>query len=149
VLGQASTVEHVRVHVQMLLWAVRHRIPREALGQVLRIVGAATKTALGWVPMGNTGGSHVSPFRPVPIRPFLRTNHVDAALDACLRGLGCAQFLSYQVEAQVKAGTLLRVLADFEPLPVPIHLVYPHARLLSPNVRALLDLAVTYYRGRR
>lgn len=87
--------------------------------------------------------------RPVPIRPFLRTNHVDAALDACLRGLGCAQFLSYQVEAQVKAGTLLRVLADFEPLPVPIHLVYPHARLLSPNVRAFVDLAVTYYRGRR
>ena len=80
--------------------------------------------------------------------PFLLTNHVDAALDACLRGLGCAQFLSYQVEAHVKAGTLRRVLADFEPLPVPIHLVYPHARLLSPNVRAFVDLAVAHFRGR-
>ncbi len=86
--------------------------------------------------------------RPAPIRPFLLTNHVDAALDACLRGLGCAQFLSYQVEAHVKAGTLRRVLADFEPLPVPIHLVYPHARLLSPNVRAFVDLAVAHFRGR-
>lgn len=67
VLGQASTVQHVRVHLQMLLWAVRHRVPREAAGQVLRIVGAATKTALGLVPTGNTGGSNISPFKPLPI----------------------------------------------------------------------------------
>lgn len=67
VLGQASTVQHVRVHVQMLLWAVKHRARREAFGQVLRIVGAATKTAIGWVPTGNTGGSNISPFKPVPI----------------------------------------------------------------------------------
>ena len=51
----------------MLLWAVRHRVSREAAGQVLRIIGAATKTAIGWVPTGNTGGSNISPFRPVPI----------------------------------------------------------------------------------
>lgn len=67
VLGQASTVQHVRVHVQMLLWAIRHRLLREAAGQVLRIIGAATKTAIGWVPTGNTGGSNISPFQPVPI----------------------------------------------------------------------------------
>lgn len=67
VLGQASTVQHVRVHVQMLLWAIRHRAPLEAAGQVLRIVGAATKTAVGWIPAGNTGGSNISPFEPLPI----------------------------------------------------------------------------------
>ena len=67
VLGQASTVQHVRVHVQMLLWAVRHRVPREAAGQLLRVIGAATKTAIGWVPTGNTGGSNISPFKQVPI----------------------------------------------------------------------------------
>jgi hypothetical protein len=67
VVGQASTVQHVRVHGQMLLWALRHRLPREAAGQVLRIVGAATKTALGWIPCGNTGGSNISPFKPLPV----------------------------------------------------------------------------------
>lgn len=72
VLGQASTVQHVRVHVQMFLWALRHRVFREARGQVLRIVGAATKTALGWVPTGNTGGANVSPFKPMPIPDDLR-----------------------------------------------------------------------------
>jgi hypothetical protein len=67
VLGQASTVQHVRVHVQMLLWGLRRRAMREVVGQVLRIVGAATKTAIGWVPTGNTGGSNIHPFRPLPI----------------------------------------------------------------------------------
>ncbi|GHC88168.1 hypothetical protein GCM10007320_35070 [Pseudorhodoferax aquiterrae] len=71
VLGQASTVQHVRVHVRMLHWGLRHRVWGEVAGQVLRIVGAATKTALGWVPTGNTGGSNVSPFRKMPIPPDL------------------------------------------------------------------------------
>jgi len=69
-LGQASTVQHVRVHVHMLVWAARHRQPRELLGQLLRIVGAATKTAF-WIPVGNTGGANVSPIRPMPIPPDL------------------------------------------------------------------------------
>lgn len=67
VLGQSSTFHHVKVHVQMLGWALRHRVWTEARGQVLRIVGAATKTVFGWVPTGNTGGSNISPFKPLPI----------------------------------------------------------------------------------
>lgn len=71
VLGQASTREHVRVHLQMLRWGWRHRAPREVLGQVLRIIGAGTLTAFGWVPAGNTGGSNLSPFKPLPVPPEL------------------------------------------------------------------------------
>ncbi|MBU3673338.1 MAG: DUF3703 domain-containing protein [Sinobacteraceae bacterium] len=67
ILGQASTIEHVRVHALMFAWALRQRKASEGLGQILRIIGAATKTALGLVPMGNTGGSNVSPFKPMPI----------------------------------------------------------------------------------
>ena len=69
VLGQASTLLHVEVHCRMLGWALRQRDLRELCGQLLRIVGAATKTALGWVPGGHTGGARVSPFQPLPIRP--------------------------------------------------------------------------------
>jgi hypothetical protein len=71
VLGQTSTVEHVRVHWRMFLWGWQRRDLRECLGQVLRIFGAGTKTALGWVPPGNTGGSNVSPFRRLPLDPEL------------------------------------------------------------------------------
>jgi hypothetical protein len=71
VLGQASTREHVRVHWHMLLWAWRHRDARELFGQVYRLVGAATKTFIGLVPAGNTGGANVSPVEPMPVDPEL------------------------------------------------------------------------------
>ncbi|MCG8588676.1 MAG: DUF3703 domain-containing protein [Proteobacteria bacterium] len=72
VLGQPSTREHVRVHWAMLGWGIRHRRPREVVGQVLRIAGAATKTALGLIPTGNTGGANISPFKPLPVPPDLQ-----------------------------------------------------------------------------
>lgn len=71
VLGQTSTVEHVRVHVRMLCWGVRYRRPREILGQVQRIIGAAIATPLRLIPHGNTGGSNVHPFRSMPVPPDL------------------------------------------------------------------------------
>ena len=73
VLGQESTYWHVKVHVLMLVWAIRHRSVRELQGQIFRIVGAATKTAFGLVPQGNTGGANVSPFKKMPIDPELAT----------------------------------------------------------------------------
>ncbi|MES2888299.1 MAG: DUF3703 domain-containing protein [Pseudomonadota bacterium] len=71
VLGQAATVWHVRVHWRMFLWGVGQGSVRECVGQLLRMVGAATKTAWGLVPHGNTGGSNVSPFKPMPVPPEL------------------------------------------------------------------------------
>ncbi|HEV2530322.1 alpha/beta fold hydrolase [Phenylobacterium sp.] len=63
ILSQASTAEHIRVHSHMLGWAIRRQDLREALAQVLRIVGAATKTVFGLIPEGNTGGGDVGAFR--------------------------------------------------------------------------------------
>jgi hypothetical protein len=72
VLGQSSTSQHVKVHALMLAWGLRNRRPAEVAGQVLRIVGAALFTGIGLVPSGNTGGSAVSPFKPMPIPEDLR-----------------------------------------------------------------------------
>jgi Protein of unknown function (DUF3703) len=71
VLGQASTALHVRAHWRMFVWGWRRGSLRECLGQVMRLAGAATKTAIGLVPSGNTGGSNVSPFKPLPVAPEL------------------------------------------------------------------------------
>ena len=71
VLAQASTVEHVRVHRAMLLWALRHKDAREAFGQAWRICGALLKTWL-WVPVGNTGGANVNGLMPMPVPPDLQ-----------------------------------------------------------------------------
>ena len=78
----------------------------------------------------------------VPITPALASNQVEAALDACVQGVGVGQFLRYQVQALLDDGRLARVLAAFEPPPLPIHVIYPQARLLSSNVRAFVDWAV-------
>ncbi len=78
VLGQTSTRLHTTVHWFMLRWAIRNRDVSEALGQLFRIVGAALKTAFGWLPRGNTGGSKVGAFRPMPISPELQAL-IDAA----------------------------------------------------------------------
>ena len=71
ILSQYATSDHVRVHFEMLLWGLWQRDLREILGQLLRIVGALTKTAIGWIPRGNTGGSNVSPFKPMQVPPDL------------------------------------------------------------------------------
>jgi hypothetical protein len=86
VLGQASTVEHVRAHLHMLMWALRHRRAKELLGQVMRTVGAATKTVF-WIPVGNTGGANVSPFKPMPIPSDLARviEHAKATQDSASR----------------------------------------------------------------
>lgn len=67
ILGQRSTAQHIRAHVAMLLWGLRNRNAREVLGQMTRVIGAATKTWLGLVPQGNTGGANVSPFKTMAI----------------------------------------------------------------------------------
>lgn len=67
VLGQASTLEHTRVHWRMLKLAVKLNSPREIWGQLLRIVGASTKTPFGIYPTGNTGGSDVWFYQRMPI----------------------------------------------------------------------------------
>jgi hypothetical protein len=69
VIGQESTFWYVKVHVLMLVWGFRNRSAKEAVGQVVRVVGATTKTVFGMIPQGNTGGANVSPFRKIPIAP--------------------------------------------------------------------------------
>jgi len=78
VLSQADTRQHVRVHAEMLLWGIHQRSAREVFGQAVRIIGAATKTFVGLVPHGNTGGANVSAFHRMPIAPELQ-RLIDAA----------------------------------------------------------------------
>jgi DNA-binding transcriptional LysR family regulator len=66
-------------------------------------------------------------------------NHAAAAVEACAEGLGFGRFLSYQVESLVAEKKLSIVLQEFEPPPIPIHVVFAHARLMTPRVRVFVD----------
>lgn len=75
----------------------------------------------------------------VNVTGALTCNQIGASVQACVAGLGFGLFLCYQVMPWVRRGELVMILTDFEPLPIPINLVYPHARLMSSRVRALVD----------
>ena len=75
----------------------------------------------------------------VPVTGPFSCNHAASAVEACTEGLGFGQFLSYQVEALVAEKRLKIVLAKFEQAPLPIHVVFAHARLMSPRIRVLVD----------
>jgi hypothetical protein len=71
VLGQQHVLPHVLTHWLMLRVAVRQSEPVAALGQAVRIVLGVLGSAVGRLPVGNTGGSNVSMFAPMPIPPEL------------------------------------------------------------------------------
>jgi DNA-binding transcriptional LysR family regulator len=75
----------------------------------------------------------------VPVAGNLEFNHIAPAVDACAAGAGFGLFLSYQVRPYLARGTLRIVLREFEPPPRPVHIVYPHARLLPGRTRLLVD----------
>src|SRR3954452_8811917 len=67
VLSQPMAGPHVRTHVSMLGYGLRHRNGREIVGQLARLVVAAPGTWTGRYPVGNTGGANVSALTPMPI----------------------------------------------------------------------------------
>jgi DNA-binding transcriptional LysR family regulator len=84
----------------------------------------------------------------VPVRPRLVVSGVQAALDAAVASGGFVRPLSYQSAPLEEAGLLRRVLIDFEPPPIPIHLVYPAGRHLPSKTRLFIDRAADALRGR-
>ena len=78
VLAQAATLQHVRVHWRMYRFALRRRFCGEAFGQIPRLLLAAPLTILGVLPTGNTGGSTVNGFKPMPVPADLQ-RLIDAA----------------------------------------------------------------------
>ncbi len=67
ILSQPYALMHVLVHFQMLKLAIKTTNFSEIWGQFLRILVAAPGSWLGKYPLGNTGRSDVSMFKPMPI----------------------------------------------------------------------------------
>jgi protein tyrosine phosphatase (PTP) superfamily phosphohydrolase (DUF442 family) len=71
VLGQDEVITHVRTHVLMLRIEAGRGNMLAALGQAARIILGAIGSAIGVIPLGNTGGTNVSMFNSIPIAPDL------------------------------------------------------------------------------
>ncbi|SDE91572.1 DNA-binding transcriptional regulator, LysR family [Massilia sp. PDC64] len=110
-------------------------VPADLAGHEL-IMSTSVRTMAEWR-FRAEGREHV-----VRYSPRLRMNDVEAVLAAARDGFGIARALSYQVEPDLRAGVLRRLLADYEPEPAPVHLVMPSSRHMAPRLRAFVDFAV-------
>ena len=77
----------------------------------------------------------------VPVKSTLATNQIDAAIHACVQGVGFGRFLDYHVLPQIAAGSLRRVLEKFEGEAIPANIVHPSSRQQSANVRSFIEFA--------
>ncbi|MDI4635309.1 LysR family transcriptional regulator [Pelomonas sp. V22] len=84
----------------------------------------------------------------IKLTPRLLTTSNDSAIAAVAGGFGLSRLMSYQVDARVRAGELELLLQEFEPAPVPVHLVHREGRHASHKARAFIDLAVERLRER-
>jgi DNA-binding transcriptional LysR family regulator len=76
-----------------------------------------------------------------------QTNSIEAARNAALDGWGIVRILSYQAAPYLADGRLVAVLGDYDPDPVPIHLVHPEGRHAPAKVRAFIDMAAECLRS--
>lgn len=85
----------------------------------------------------------------VRVKPRLTVNSNDAAIEAARQGFGITRLLSYQIAHHVAAGRLKIILSDFEPAPLPIHVLHRDGRQASAKIRAFVDLIADKLRNDR
>jgi DNA-binding transcriptional LysR family regulator len=66
-----------------------------------------------------------------------------------IESFGVTRVLSYQVTEAIERGRLKAILTDFEPEPIPIHLLHTGGRGPSAKVRSFVDFAVEKLRASR
>ncbi len=76
----------------------------------------------------------------VRVRGNAAVNNGEALHEMALAGLGIAHMAEYRVAPDIRMGRLVPLLAHCHRfVRLPIHVVYPHRRHLSPKVRAFVD----------
>lgn len=67
IISQPYLVQHLASHYAMFKFAMRQRDAKEIIGQLIRLALAPLGALTGRIPLGNTGRSNVSAFKPMPI----------------------------------------------------------------------------------
>ncbi len=77
----------------------------------------------------------------VQVAGTVAVNETGLYIKLGLAGGGLMQLAEILVVDHLHSGDLVEVLADMRPEPVPVSLIYPHHRFLSPAMRAFADWA--------
>lgn len=79
---------------------------------------------------------------------WITVNDAENYVIGALRGCGLIQVPRYHLEEALASGALVEVLTEWEKPRLPIHLVYPQRKQLSPRVRVFIDWLVELYAER-
>lgn len=85
--------------------------------------------------------------KTIRVSPRLTLTTNDAAIEAALSGFGITRLLSYQIAPYLAAGQLDIILSDYEPAPLPIHVIHRETRQAAAKVRTFVDMVVSRLRS--
>ena len=77
--------------------------------------------------------------RKIPLPVIMSVTGPESYLATARLGLGLFQVPRFHAESDLANGTLVQVLSDWPPPSVPVSLLYPRNRQLSPRVRVFID----------
>jgi DNA-binding transcriptional LysR family regulator len=109
--------------------------PEDLDQHVIIAAGGATSTSEWRVSSG--GNPSV-----VKLHPRLIATTSETAIAAALTGFGLTNVLAYKVAEHLRTGRLKTVLSDYEPPPLPVHVLHREGRHATQKARAFIDLAV-------
>jgi DNA-binding transcriptional LysR family regulator len=110
----------------------------EALSNGHRAVAIRSITTGNLVPMEFTGDEQS---QIVSLPCVLSVTGPESYLAGIRLGLGLAQVPRFHIEKELASGALVQLLPDRPPPSVPVAMLYPRNRQLSPRVRVFLDWA--------
>jgi DNA-binding transcriptional LysR family regulator len=155
--GRASELIHARVGgfdvvtcAAPIYLAARGapRTPADLAAHACLLQAGPTRAAVWtFTPVSRAGGRAET--ATVQVGGPLRTNDVEALAAATRAGMGIARVPDFLVAADIRRGTLRRVLPRFATRRVDVFAVYSQRRHLPARTRALLDFLTARLRGRR
>lgn len=98
------------------------------------IVAGAVSSTVDW--RFENKGSPVT----IRVKPRLRVTSNDSAIEAAVLGLGITRLLSYQITTQLASGDLKIIMSEFEPKPMPIHIIHREGKYTTAKIRSFVDL---------
>ncbi|MDY1038438.1 LysR family transcriptional regulator [Enterobacteriaceae bacterium RIT714] len=103
--------------------------------------------AMPWIALSSFYRQHIELYdggSPQPVRvaisPRLSTDSLYVARNTAVSGLGVAVVSSWAVEEDIRQGRLVHLLPEWQPLALPVHLVYPWSRYQPARLRYFLEL---------
>ena len=110
-----------------------------------RVVGLRSITTGNVTPLEFRSGNEM---RTMSLPSTLSVTGTESYLAGIRLGLGLAQVPLFHVEGDLKSGALVALLQDQPPPSMPVSLLYPRSRQLSPRVRVFLDWATQEFASR-